>query len=163
MHYILFIVLGFTTVTHAQDCKLIKETDPYTKEIKLTTGYITLEGAKLTIDANKQEIDCFFSISGADKCFTDASTAAIFFEGTKIKMTQRNNGSMNCEGSIHFLFKNNPTPAVFLQRISTQKITRIVFTGNNKTETEIRLTGEQQQIVMDLAACMYKEAPKLLQ
>lgn len=66
-----------------QECQLIRETDPYTKQKTISTGFIALQGASLTIDASKPEIDLLFTLKGLDKCFTDASNAAIFFEGTK--------------------------------------------------------------------------------
>jgi hypothetical protein len=163
MKRILFALLLSPLGMLAQDCKLISETDPYTKEVKLSTGFMDLEGARLTIDATKQEVDFLFAIVGADKCYTDASTAAIFFEGTKTKLTQRNGGSMNCEGLFHFIFRNGTTPPSVFQKLSTQKVTKIVFTGNNKAETTVTLDPEQQQILMELAACMMKEAPKLIQ
>ena len=36
----------------AQDCKLIRETDPFTKETKISTGFIFVNGGSLTIDAD---------------------------------------------------------------------------------------------------------------
>ncbi len=104
-----------------------------------------------------------FSVKGADKCFSDMSSAALFFAGTKMKQTQRNNGTMNCEGLFHFIFRNTVTPPVLLRKLSTQKIDKIVFTGNDKVETIVTLTPEQQQVVMDLAACIARETPGLLQ
>ena len=114
------------------------------------------------MDANKQEIDLLFTVSGVDRCFTDASTAMIFFVGSKQKQSQRNSGSMNCEGLFHFNFRNSTSQPILLRKFSTQKIEKIVFTGNNKKEYTIVLTPDQQQIVMDLTACILKEAPALL-
>ncbi len=162
MKRISFVILLFPLFLNAQDCKLKRQTDVYTKEQTISTGFIPLEGASLSIDASKTEIDMLFSVTGTDKCFTDASTAAIFFEGTKFKQTQRNGGSMNCEGLFHFIFRNGTTAPVLLRKLSTQKIEKIVFTGNNKKETIVTLTPEQRQMVMDLAACMVKEAPALI-
>jgi hypothetical protein len=146
----------------AQDCKLQHKVDPYTKLKTISTGFIPLEGASLTMDANKQEIDFLFTISGPDKCFTDASTALVFFAGSKQKQTQRNSGSMNCEGIFHFIYRNATSTPSLLKKLSTTKIEKILFVGNDKKETTIMLTPEQQQIVMDLAACIIKEAPSLL-
>lgn len=160
---ILFLLIALPLASLAQDCKLIKQTDVYTKEKTISTGFIPLDRASLSIDATKTEIDFLFSLMGPDKCFTDDSHAAIFFVGTKMRQTQRNNGSMNCEGLFHFVFLNRNTTPTLLKKLSTQKIEKIVFTGNNKTETIITFTPEQQQIVMDLAACIVKEAPSLLQ
>ena len=58
--------------TAATVCKLVKETDPYTRETKLSSGFISLQGASLTIDADNKEIDFFFAVP--DKCFPDLST-----------------------------------------------------------------------------------------
>jgi hypothetical protein len=162
MKYLLTFLLFISLQADAQDCKLIRETDAYTKELRISTGFMQLEGATLSIDANKQEIDFLFSIAGDDKCYTDASVAAIFFEGTKLKVTQRNAGSMNCEGFFHFIFKNGANGPQLLKKMSTQKVAKIIFTGNNKTETTITLSPEQQQILMDLSACMLKDAPTLV-
>ena len=147
----------------AINCKLITETDPYTKEKVISSGFIEMVGGSLTIDANKQEITMLFTISGVDKCFTDAATAAIFFVGTKVKQTQRHNGSMNCEGIFNFTFRNTTLAPQLLRRFATQKVEKIIFTGNNKKETTITLEPEQQQILLNLSACMMKESPTLLQ
>lgn len=163
MKFVLLLLLAMPLTLLAQDCKLIKETDPYTKERTISTGFIPLTSASLSIDARKAEVDLLFSVLGADRCFTDASTAAIFFVGSKVKQTQRNGGSMNCEGLFHIIFRNTATPAPFLRKMATQKIEKIVFTGTDKKEITITLDPDQQQVVMELAACIVKEAPTLLQ
>jgi hypothetical protein len=163
MKFVLLLILAMPLTLLAQDCKLIKETDPYTKERTISTGFIPLTGASLSIDARKDEVDLLFSVLGADRCFTDASTAAIFFVGSKVKQSQRNGGSMNCEGLFHIIFRNTATPAPFLRKMATQKIEKIIFTGTDKKEITISLDPDQQQVVMELAACIVKEAPALLQ
>ena len=75
---LLFLLPLFGT---AQDCKLIRETDPFTKEIKISTGFIFVDGGSLTIDADKKEVLVLFSVEGAAKCFDNNSTAIIMFEG----------------------------------------------------------------------------------
>jgi hypothetical protein len=162
MKYIFAIVLLFPVCVSAQDCKLHRETDPYTKEIKISTGFIDLGGGSVTIDADAMEIDVFFSLKGSDKCFDNNSVAAIFFEGTKVKMTTRNGGSMNCEGFFHFIFKNTPATNYQLQKLSTQKLASVVFTGNNKKETKIIFTPKQQQTLLSLTDCVVNEAKKLI-
>jgi len=162
MKYRFLFFLIFPLFTLAQDCKLNKQTDPYTKETKLSTGFIELTAASVTIDADSKQIDIFFSIEGIDKCFDNSSMAAIFFEGTKVKMSNRNNGSMNCEGFFHFNFKNTANTQSSLQRLATQKINNIVFTGNNKKETKIIFTLEQQQLMMNLTTCLINEAKALI-
>lgn len=163
MKFVLLLILAMPLTLLAQDCKLIKETDPYTKERTISTGFIPLTRASLSIDARKAEVDLLFSVLGADRCFTDASTAAIFFVGSKVKQSQRNGGSMNCEGLFHIIFRNTATPAPFLRKMATQKIEKIIFTGTDKKEITISLDPDQQQVVMELAACIVKEAPALLQ
>ena len=146
----------------ATNCKLIKETDPFTKEIKLSTGFIFLDGGSVTIDADSKEIDVLFSIEGADKCFDNNSTAAIFFEGVKTKLNSRNGGTMNCEGLFHFIFKNTATTTSMLQKMMTQKINHILFTGNNKKESTINISPTDQQTLMAMATCLVNEAKTLI-
>ena len=164
MNKLLFLALLFPFATYAQDsCKLIRQTDPYTKLNTISTGFIALEGGSITIDASKPEVDVFFAIKGGNKCFTNGSTAAVYFVGSKVKQSQRNDGSMNCEGLFHFIYRNTATPHFMLRKMSTQKVEKIVFTGNDKTETILTLTPEQQETLMALTACMVKTAPTLIQ
>jgi len=158
------ILLGllFPVFAAGQDCKLIRETDPYTKQTKISTGFIQLEEASVTIDADSREIDLFFSLDGRDKCFDNNSIAAVFFEGTKVKMSYRNSGTMNCQGFFHFTFKNTAAISSLLQKLSTQKTTHIIFTGNNKTETKVELMPDQQHAFMNLASCLLNEAKTLI-
>src|SRR6185503_10202965 len=100
MKYLLLLAF-FPMTLRAQDCKVNKETDPFTKETKLSTGFIPWKEASVTIDADSKEIDLFFTLSGTDLCFDNNGTVALFFEGTKVKQTYRNGGSMNCEGFFH--------------------------------------------------------------
>lgn len=147
----------------AQDCTLKKETNSFTHETRLTTGFIPFNNTLLSIDANGTDIDFFFSINqtGDAKCFDDASTAVVVFEGNRYKTTLRNTGSMNCEGLFHFTFKNSTTTPYMLQRLATQKVSTITFNGNNKSVTVITLSDEQKQLLMDLAGCIAKEAKTL--
>ncbi|HRX93810.1 MAG TPA: hypothetical protein P5158_06840 [Chitinophagaceae bacterium] len=150
----------------AQDCKLITDKDPFTREIKLSTGFISLRGGSVTIDGNKSEIDVLFSIRGSDKCYDNTSTAEIYFEGSRSKMLGRNGGTMNCEGLFHFTFRNSKaSPTTLLQRICTKKITQIIFISNDKkkTRTAVTFEPEQQQAVMQMANCLLTEARKLVQ
>jgi hypothetical protein len=167
MKYFTLIIFLLPLFLEAQDsthapCKLIKETDPYTKETKLSSGFISLQaGASLTLDADGKEIDFFFTIP--DECFTDASTVFIFFEGSKVKTTYRNSGSMNCEGNFHFIFRNGPVTPTVLQKLGTQKVASFVFTGDDKKKpTTISLLPDQQKIFMEIAACMATEAKTLI-
>lgn len=163
MRFFLCFLILLPLLSVAQDCKLNRETDPFTKETKISTGFMALDGGSVTIDANSTEIDFLFSIEGADRCFDNNSIAAIFFEGPKlIKFNTRNGGSMNCEGLFHFIFKNTATPNTLLSRIMTQKINHIVFTGNNKKEASINLTPTDQEALMALTNCLVNEAKALI-
>jgi len=162
------LLFALPVFVQAQDstklnCKLTTEVDPFTKEKKISTGFIRLDGADVTIDATKTDIDFLFSIQGADRCYDNNSSAFIFFEGTKVKLTAKNAGSMNCEGLFHFTFKNSVNPVSLLIKLSTQKVSHILFTGNNKKEADIILTPNDQQSFMNQAACLLAEAKTLLQ
>ena len=141
-------------------CKLIRETDPYTKEVRLSSGFMSLQGATLTIDADNKEIDFFFVID--NKCFEDESTVFIFFEGNKAKTTYRHTGSMNCDGYFHFIFRNGlSTPAV-LQKLATQPVAHFIFTGNDKKAVTVDLLPAQQKALMDITACLIAESKTLI-
>jgi hypothetical protein len=168
MKLALFLCFTLPIFAHAQDstklaCKLTTEIDPFTKEKKISTGFIHLDGADVTIDATKTDIDFLFSVQGADRCYDNESPAYIFFEGTKVKLTMRNGGSMNCEGLFHFIYKNSLNSVSLLIKLSTQKVSHILFTGNNKKEADIVLTPNDQQSFMSQAACLFAEAKTLLQ
>jgi hypothetical protein len=161
MKYLVVLLLFSPVSIIAQDCALKKVKDPYTKEVRISTGFIDLKGALLSIEATKTEIDFMFSING--KCFDDASTSIVFFEGLRQKANYKNSGTMNCEGFFHFTFKNTTSTPSALQNLSVKKITSIRFKDNSKSETEITLTAEQQQMLIDLASCIIKDAKTLLQ
>ena len=145
----------------SQECVIQKEEDPYTKAIKLSTGFINFRNASLSIQADSREIDFLFIITGTDKCFSDASTASVFFEGTRLKSNYRNGGSMNCDGYFHFIFRNQPALPSALQRLATQKVTSMLFTGNDKKETLITFSPEHQEMLKHFVSCMIEEAKTL--
>lgn len=64
MKLLLTIVLLLPLFSYAQNCKLNKETDPYTKETKLSTGFIIFSGGSVTIDADSKEVDMLFPLKG---------------------------------------------------------------------------------------------------
>jgi hypothetical protein len=163
MKYILLILLSFPVILSAQDCKLNSEKDPFTKEIKISTGFIPLDGGSVTIDATKTEIDFLFSIEGVDRCYDNNSMAMVFFEGTKFKLSTRNGGTMNCEGLFHFIFRNTASLPSMLTKMTIQKINHIAFTGNNKKVSTINLSPADQQLFMTLAACLVNESKTLIQ
>src|SRR5258705_5059606 len=134
MKYSLIIAVLFPLFLGAQDCKIKRTTDPYTKEVRISTGFMQFDGASLSIEADGKEIDFIFSMDGKEKCFSDASAAQIIYEGTKLKATFKNNGPVNCDGIFHIIFRNTANTPALLQRLISQKITTIQFTGNNKTQ-----------------------------
>lgn len=155
--------LLFPLLMNAQDCKLNKETDPYTKETKLSTGFVFVDGGSITIDADSKEIIVLFSLDGPEKCFDDNSTAEVYFEGLKSKTQSRNLGTMNCEGLFQFVFKNTRnTPTTMLQRIMTKKITHIIFNGNSKKPVTVTIGPKEQEAIMALANCLVNEAKGLI-
>ena len=161
MKYCLGLLILLPFYAFAQDCKLKTRKDPYTREIRVSSGFIQLGETQVSIEASKSEIDFMFSL-GSGKCFDDASTAAVFFDGTKLKTNFKNNGTMNCDGLFHFTFRNtNPAPSS-LQNFVTKKITSIRFKDNTKKETSVTLTVEQQQTLTTLTSCIINEAKKLL-
>lgn len=162
MKAVLFIVCLFPALLQAQDqdCKITRETDPYTKETKLSSGFVTLQGGTVTVESDSKEIDLFFIVPG--KCFNDASTLFIFFEGSKVKMTYRNAGNMNCDGYFHVKFRNGQNTATPLQKLSAQKVTQLVFTGNDKKAVTLDLSPEQQNLFMKAVSCLAAEAKTII-
>jgi hypothetical protein len=69
---------------------------------------------------------------------------------------------MNCEGLFHFVFKNTATTTSMLQKILTQKINHILFIGNNKKESTIKISPTNQQTLMAMATCLINEAKILI-
>lgn len=162
MKYILVVACLFPVSLYAQDCQVKKIIDPYTKEVRISTGFIQLQGASLSIEADSKEVDFFFSVDGKEKCFNDASTIVVTYDSVKMKGTYRNNGPVNCEGFFHIIYKNGQATPTMMSRLVTKRIATILITGTNKTETKITLSPEEQQMIISKADCLIKEAKKLL-
>ncbi|MEO5947410.1 MAG: hypothetical protein ABIP79_11390 [Chitinophagaceae bacterium] len=162
MKKILGLLFLLPFIGTAQDCKLIRETDPFTKEKKISTGFISVNGGSLTIDADKKEVLVLFSISGAGKCFDNNSTAIIIFDGLKSKTSARNGGTMNCEGLFQFVFRNTTSTTTLLQRLMTYKIASIVFTDSNKKESTLTVAPAEQDAIMKMATCLINESKSIL-
>jgi hypothetical protein len=151
----------------AQDCTLKKQIDKFSNQPKVTSGFFPLstgmDRVLVSIEATATEIDILFSLAQgeAQKCYDDASTAQVSYDGTRYKTTYRNSGSMNCEGLFHFNFRNTVTPASNLNRLSTTKVASIIFTGNDKAVTEVKLTEEDKVKLQDMVTCIIKEAKTL--
>lgn len=161
MKSILLITCLFPLFLSAQECKVLTETDPYTKETKMSSGFISLQGgASVSVEADSKELDFFFIIN--DKCFNDASAVVVYFEGSKQKTTYRNSGSMNCTGYFHFKFRNGTVTPTQAQKLATMKVSQLVFTDSDKKQVTVSLTPEQQKVFMESAACVTTEAKKLI-
>ena len=151
----------------AQDtCKLKKETDPFTKQNRISTGFVPFIAngidLSISIDATATEIDFFIWIKNESKCFDDQSNAQVNYEGDKLKANFKNTGSMNCEGAFHFTFKNSVNTPSNLKRFTDKRITSIKITGNNKTVTDIVFNEEQKQKLLRMATCVVNESKALL-
>lgn len=153
-------LLAAPAAVFSQDCKLLRETDPYTKESRISTGFLTLQGATLNIEADSKELDFFFTLP--DRCFEDESTVFIFFEGSKTRTSYRNAGSMNCDGYFHFKYRNNSSTNTVLNKLSTLKVAQLIFTDRNKKEVIVSLLPAQQQALLEATACMVRESKSLI-
>ena len=160
----IFLSLLLPAFANAQDCNLKQTKDQFTQEPKISTGFITLNNARLTIDADAREITFLFVFNDASSagCFDDLSTAAVSFDGTKTKSNLRSGGPMNCDGYFHIVFKNTPSTSTHLQRLSTQKASSFAFTNNTKKIITVLLTEDQKEEIMEAAACIAAESKKLI-
>lgn len=153
----------FVGFSQEQDCKVKKSVDPYTREAKVSSGAIRLDGATLTIHADSKEIDFFFTMDAKEKCFNDQSTAIVLYDGkAKQKATFRNSGSMNCDGFFHFIFRNTAATPALLQKLITQKIISIQINDTNKGQVMLVLSPEQQDAIIAKGGCLITEAKKLI-
>jgi hypothetical protein len=166
MKYFTLLICIFPLVAWSQApatapaCKLIKETDPYTKETRFSSGFIPLQGGSLTIDADSKELDFFFVVP--DKCFASDATVVIYFEGSRNKISYRNTGSMNCDGNFHFIFRNGAATPSVLQKLATQKVSSFVFTGSDKKAVTVSLLPDQQTSFQQITSCMVTESKALI-
>ena len=159
-----FLSLLFTTAhfAEAQECKVLREQDLFTHQIKLSSGFFDLTGASVTVDADKKEIDLLFSFK-TDRCFDDGCSATVYFAGTKSKLLLRNAGTMNCEGLFHFIFRNGTTVNYQLKKMATTAVSQIVFTDRDQKLIPVNLDEPQQRAFMKALQCVTDEAVKLLQ
>jgi hypothetical protein len=159
--FFLLIFLPFFSL--AQECKLTREKDPFTKEIKVSTGFTYFDGGSVNIDADSKEINFLFNIEGKDRCFDDMTTVEFYFEGLKGKTSSRNGGTMNCEGLFQLVYKNsNSNPTTLLQRLLTRKITQAIFMVEGKKPLTVTFSPKDQDNFMALANCLYNEAKTLI-
>jgi hypothetical protein len=165
MKIVLTLLFALPVCAVAQDCSFKKVKDQFSQEPKITSGFVPFNSAKLNIDADAKEIHFLFVLgnTGEMKCFEDASTLQIAFDGTNTKAFLRNSGSMNCEGYFDVVFKNTPTTTSYLNRMTTHTVKSLTFTGNNKTVTTITLSDDQKVLFKQLATCIAAESKTLIQ
>jgi hypothetical protein len=164
MKTILSLLFLLPLFSSAQDsCKLKKDRDPYTKEVRISTGFIELGDHKVTIDANSKEIDIFFTLGSSKDgiCFDDKSTLNATYAGGKLKTTFRSFGTMNCEGYFHVTFRNQHSPNYNLQKLMTQKVGTFAFI-NGKNVTTVTLDDETQLLFQKAVTCLVNEAKTLI-
>lgn len=163
-----FLLLAFClpVFSFAQDCNLKKSVDPFTHETKLSTGFQNFTGNGITVsisaDATPKEIDFFVWIKGDGKCFNDESTATVLFEGERTRTILRNAGSMNCDGAFHFIFKNTPTTASWLNRMTQKKVASMKLMAADKKELTVTFSEEQKDLFQKMATCMATEGKSLI-
>jgi hypothetical protein len=157
MKYIFAFLFFLPFNALAQDCKFKQDKDPYTREEKLSSGFINIGTGKVSVVATKTEFDFLFSL-GKGNCFDDDCTASISYTGTKSKTTIRNSGPTNCDGIFHFTFKKQASTPTNLQNLGNKMVTSIKFTDNTKKEIVINLTEEQQAALKRIASCAVNEA-----
>lgn len=168
MKHLFFLLALLPLFAKAQDCSIKKEADQFTQLPKLTTGFMPFgQGSKrylVSVDATKTDVDFFFALNNGSEgiCFNDASSAVILYEGSKLKATFKNTGSMNCEGLFHFTFRNVVATPSALQRLGTLKIASVTLLDTNKKEIKLEMTDEEKALLMDKVACLIKESKTLL-
>lgn len=166
MKKLFLFCLALPVFSFAQDCQLKKSVDPFTHETKLSTGFQNFTGNGLTVsiaaDATPKEINFFVWVKGDNKCFDDESTANVIFEGERTRTILHNAGSMNCEGAFHFVFKNTPTTASWLNRMATKKVATVKLTGSDKKEMVLSFSDEQKELFQSMAACIATEGKTLI-
>ena len=160
----LFLFL-LPAILFAQNCKIKKETDGFTRQPRVATGFMKLSSSAGTITLNMvadaKEIKLLFSI-GEGVCFDDAATAAFSFDGTRTKSTQKNTSAMNCDGIFTIIFRNSTSTPMVLNKLSTQKLTSIIIVASPKQKTEIVLKDAEKMMLIEKAACLVKEAKGLI-
>jgi hypothetical protein len=163
MKYIIVILIVLPFSLRAQDCNLKNGIDAITSKPTLSTGFIELPGATLSIEVNSKEIDFFFVTSiPAAKCLDENTEVGFLFEGGKLKSEFKNFGSMNCDGIFHVIFRNSAYTPSPLQKLGAKKILTIRLTRSTPKPIDINLTAEQQQALMTLINCVIKESKRVL-
>ncbi len=147
-------------LSFSQDCSIKTEIDPFSQQSRLSTGFIGLTNARLSVTADAKEFDFFFALSGG-KCFDDATSLTILYDDGRTKSLMRSSGSMNCEGLFHFTLRNTVTSNSNLTRLETKKARSFMFT-NGKEITTILLNEAQQTLFQNAIQCISKAGKTLL-
>jgi len=163
MKYLFTVLLLSPLFVWAQDCKLKKGIDDMTSRPTLSTGFISFDDFNLSMDAGSKEIDFFFVVKVGSKCFDENSVVTAIFEGRNQKAEYKNTGSMNCDGTVHVIFRNLSFTLSSLTKLATKKTVSLAFTDTNGKVNTVTLSPAQQQLLMDNAACIAKEAKTLVQ
>lgn len=168
MKKLLLFLFACPLFAAAQDCKLNRTVDPYTKEVKLSTGFVPItmgaEKVSLSIDVTPKEINFlfFFPNAGESKCFDEASSLLAIYEGERLRNNFKNAGAMNCEGYFQMSFRNVSATPFALDKLSTKKLSTIRFIGNKKDTTSVVLNDDQKLKLMSMVSCAVKESKALL-
>lgn len=159
------LALSVPFLAGAQDCKLKTEVDKFSRQQKISTGFMKFTADKATVSLNMvadaKEIRLLFSL-GEGNCFDDASTAAFIFEGSRTKSNQKNTTAMNCDGIFTVVFRNGTTTPYILDKLTKVKLTSIEITGNSKQKTLVALTEEEKTALQQRVTCLVNEARKLI-
>lgn len=162
MKYLIAVLLSLPLFVSAQDCQLKKGTDDMTSRPTLSTGFISFEDFSLSMDANSKEIDFFFLVKVGSKCFDENSVVTVVFEGRNQKTEYKNTGGMNCDGTVHVIFKNLAFTSSQLTKLGTKKPISIAFTDSNGKTNTVTFTPEQQKIFMERANCIATQGKTLI-
>lgn len=164
---IAFFFIVAATGAVAQDCKLKKTVDPYTKLQKISTGFKKFgrdTTILLSVDATKADVDLFFAVPGPPEtnCFDNESPISFIYEGGRLKYNSKNSGSMNCEGLFHITFRNVATTPSALNNLATKKLQGIKLTNTRKGVIQINFTEEEKEKLAKMISCAVAEAKTLL-
>jgi hypothetical protein len=163
MKFFFFLCLLSPFALLAQDCQLIKGKDDISGKPTLSTGFMDLPGATLSIDVRSREIDFFFVLdSHAVKCLDEETEAVVMFEGGKQKTQFKNSGSLNCDGIFHIIFKNSAFTPSALTRLGAKKIVGIQITGSSFKPFALTLNAQQQVSLQNSINCVIREAKSVL-
>jgi hypothetical protein len=164
MKKFIFLFLFLPVISRAQDCVLKNEKDRFNQDPRLTTGFKTLGAGsntfKLSISADKKEIDFFIALDNSATCFNDLSRALITFDN-KQRGSYKNGGTTNCKGFFHFVFPNQEKLNGNLVLLGDKKITTIQFTDAANKKEILTLRPEDQEEITHMTVCVLKELEKL--